>query len=101
MGNTKAPQVLEDGREGMKLKTMLYAALGALTFKAGKLVAKRKTGEAVEDFKSRRNARDSSPRLRPRSSLKRQPQDDRSLAHAETTVATTLVAPIFASSPEH
>jgi hypothetical protein len=44
----------------MKLKTMLYAALGALTFKAGKLVAKKKTGEAFDDFKNRRDASDTS-----------------------------------------
>ena len=42
----------------MKLKTMLYAALGALTFKAGKVVAKKKTHDAVEDLKTSREDRE-------------------------------------------
>jgi hypothetical protein len=44
----------------VKVKTMLYAALGALTFKAGKVVAKKKTQEAVQDWKTDHNADDTS-----------------------------------------
>jgi hypothetical protein len=38
----------------MKLKTMLYAAVGALTLKAGKAVAKKK----AQDLKSSRDTHD-------------------------------------------
>lgn len=44
----------------MKLKTMLYAALGAVTFKAGKMVAKKKTHDAVDDVKTRREPHETS-----------------------------------------
>jgi hypothetical protein len=44
----------------MKLKTMLYAALGAVTFSAGKRVAKKKTHETVEGMKARGEHRDTS-----------------------------------------
>jgi hypothetical protein len=42
----------------MRAKTMLYAALGALTFKAGKVIAKKKTRETVQDWNTGRDADD-------------------------------------------
>jgi hypothetical protein len=38
----------------MKIKTMVYAALGAVTFKAGKVLAKKKAAEAAEGVTSGR-----------------------------------------------